>query len=131
QEKIRLLAKLLGQIRQELIPEYVPQRVVMNVRPPAGAGDMRSIAGMNPEAIKDPVARERYKAAIRENSAKAVQNNRQATLRRMETEFARGIVGYLRGAAENPGALRQTVFQSIDQARLTPQERAEVMASGN
>ena len=127
QEKVRLVAWVLGRIRLELVPAYVPQPVVMNVLPPAGAGKGPIIAGVDPETVRDPIARERYKAAIRENQAKAVQNTRQRTLQCMEMELARPIVGYLSRAAREEGAMRQAVLQSIDQARLTATERAEVV----
>jgi|RhiMetdeSRZDD1v2_1073273.scaffolds.fasta_scaffold16366_10 hypothetical protein len=127
QEKVRLLAWVLGRIRLELVPAYVPQSVVMNVLPPAGAGKGPIIAGVDPETIRDPAARERYKAAIRENQAKAVQNTRQRTLQGMEMELARPIVGYLSRAAREQGEVRQAVLQSIDQARLTANERAEIV----
>lgn len=124
QQKMRLLSKLLGQVRREIVPNYVWQRVVMNVAPPAGVAGM---AGMDPEAIRDPVARKQYQAAILDNQSKSLGNSRQQALRRMEEELARPIVDYLSAAARPPGALADTVRQSVAEARLTETEKAEVI----
>ena len=48
---VRLLCKYLGKIRKEIVPNYKPKLVVANVPPPPGVPGM---AGMSPEAIKDP-----------------------------------------------------------------------------
>lgn len=69
QQKVRLLATLLGRLRNERVTEYVWQEVYLNVAPPPG---VRGTAGMSPDAIEDPAAREQYKAAGRENRAKAL-----------------------------------------------------------
>src|ERR1017187_6261367 len=51
----RLLSRYLGRIRKELIPDFKPNPTVQNVIPPPGTpGPM--IAGMDPDAIDDPVA---------------------------------------------------------------------------
>ncbi len=123
-QKIRPFAKLLGIVRAEIVPDYIPKRVVSNVASPAGVPGM---AGMDPEAIADPVAREKYKAAIRENQLNNLMNKRQQTLHEMETEFARRIVEYMSRAAAADSASGNIVRQSIIDARLTDTEKAEVM----
>lgn len=122
-EKLTLLAKLLGRVRAEIVPDYVAKRVVANVGPPAGVPGM---AGMNPEAIADPVAREKYKAAILKNQLNNLMNERQGQLHYMETQFAKPIVEYISRVAASDRAARDIVHQAVLDARLTPLENTEV-----
>lgn len=124
QQKVRLLATLLGRLRTERIPDYVWQEVYLNVRPPPG---VRGMAGMSPDAIEDPVAREQYIAARRENSLKGLQNKRQRALEDAEKIVARPIVEHLSHAASSDSEVASTVASSIVQARLTESERNEVL----
>jgi hypothetical protein len=78
-----LLSRYLGRIREEIIPNFKAKPVVQNVMPPAGTpGPV--IAGMDPDAIRDPQARQKYEAAIRQNRLNAVENGRQIFLLRCE-----------------------------------------------
>lgn len=124
QQKVRLLATLLGRLRGERIPGYVPEKMSLNVRPPAG---VRGMAGMSPDAIEDPVAREQYRAAIRENSLKGLRYKRQRALEESEKIVARPIVEHLSQAAGNDGAVANAVVSSIALARLSESEKEEVL----
>jgi hypothetical protein len=123
QQKVRLLATLLGRLRGERIPGYVPERVSLNVRLPPG---VRGVAGMSPDAIEDPVAREQYRAAIRENSLKGLRYKRQRALEDAEKIVARPIVEHLSHAATSDGAVANAVASSWALARLTESEKKEV-----
>jgi hypothetical protein len=124
QEKVRLLATLLGRLRSERIPDYVWQEVTLNVAPPA---EVRGVSGMNPDEIKDPVLREQYKAARRENRVKALQNMREKELSEDEFLVGRRIVEYLGRAARSDSAVANTVTESVPRARLTDSEKKEVL----
>jgi len=91
------LAELLKRVRRELQADYVPKQVYMNVAPPAGQGPR--IAGMSPDAIADPSAREKYEEAILQNQLDNLTNTRQAELQRMNEELGKEILGQLRQRA--------------------------------
>lgn len=119
--KLRVLAQVLGDVRAEMQPNYVQRQVVANVQPPPGGEGIR-IAGMNPKAIADPVAREKYEAAIRENKLANLMNKRQRELRRMDIEFAKPIVEYLGRVVATDATAVGIVHEAITSARLTDAE---------
>jgi len=82
---------------------------------------------MSPDEIQDPVLREQYKAARRENRVRALQNMRQKELSEAETLVARRIVDYLGRAARSDSGVAETVDGSIAQARLTEGEKKQVL----
>ncbi len=125
-QKVRLLANVLGAFRAEAVPAYAPKRVVSNVAQPAG---VPGAAGMDPEAIADPVAREKYKAAIRENQLNNLMNQRQQALQGMEGELAKPIVEYMSRVAAIDGTAASIVRRAVVDARLTDAEKAQVMRS--
>lgn len=125
-EDAKSLAMLLGAVREEIVPNFSAKRVTMNVRPPAGSGP--SVSGMNPDAIADPVARERYKAAILENRRNNVLNSRQRMLREMQTDFAQPIVDLMRQFANQDSVGLSLVQEWVGIARLTSAERAVVFS---
>lgn len=124
--KMRQLAKLLGLVRGEIVPDYVPKRVSRNVSPPSGGEGVR-FSGMAPEAIADPVAREQYKTAIRENQLNNLTNKRQRVLHEMEQEFSRPIVEQMSRVASTGKVADHVVRQSIVDAQLTDTEKNEVI----
>ena len=77
-----VLSEFLGKVRGEMIPGYMPKKVTANVMPPVDTTgrDGPRISGMDPDAIKDPAAREHYIQAIRENSLNNACNTRQSML---------------------------------------------------
>lgn len=89
---VLLLSEYLGKIRKEIVPNFKSKRIVANVSPPAGTPGM---AGMSPEAIKDPIARAKYEASIRENQENNLMNSRQAELRSIEREMLKPIIDYI------------------------------------
>ncbi len=126
-EDVKALAMLLGAVREEILPNFSAKRVTMNVRPPAGSGP--SVSGMNPDAIADPVARERYKAAILENRRNNMLNSRQRLLRDMQADFAQPIVDRMRQFANQDSVDLSLVQEWVRTARLTGVERNIVFSS--
>jgi hypothetical protein len=104
------LAELLKRIRGEFLADYVPKEVYMNVAPPSGDGP--SIAGMSPEAIADPVARDRYRDAILQNQSDNLTNARQAELLSMDREFSKPILDHIRRQAV-AGEIAEKVVQRL------------------
>lgn len=62
------------------------------------------VAGMDPKAIANLVAREKYKGAILKNQLNNLMNERQGQLHHMETQFAKPIVEYMNRVAASDGA---------------------------
>jgi hypothetical protein len=124
---VKALAGFLGAIRRELIADFVARPVVANVSPPIGGGPR--MAGMNPNAIADPVAREAYKAAILENSRNAVLNSRQIVLRDLQADLSQPIIDRLKRFANTDAVGLSLVQEWVETAKLTDAERARVFDS--
>ena len=84
---VPLICAYLGEIRNETVPNYERKPVTRNVAPALPPG-VPGAAGMDPDAISDPVARAKYKEAIRKNQENSLMNTRQAVLRRMNVEMS-------------------------------------------
>jgi hypothetical protein len=121
---VKALAGFLGAVRRELIADFVARPVVANVSPPIGSGPR--MAGMNPNAIADPVAREAYRAAILENSRNAVLNSRQIVLKDLQADLSPPIVDRLKRFANKDAVGLSLVQEWVDAAELTDAERALV-----
>jgi hypothetical protein len=124
ERSVELLADVLGRVRTELIPKYVPKLVVQNVQPPAGVPGM---AGMNPDAIQDRTARQKYLDAIKENQRNNLMNKRQPDLATFEAELASPIVRFMGMVVRSSAAGRATVERAIPLAHLKDSERVEVL----
>ncbi len=120
-----LLCKYLGEIRNEIVPNYQPQRVTENVAPPPG---IAGVAGMDPDAIADPVAREKYKEAIRKNREANLMNTRQWVLEGIQRKMSAPIVAYVIEALGTPGTPPALINECIKNARLTDAERKTLEA---
>jgi hypothetical protein len=128
QTEVKALARFLGSVRGELIPNFVPKAVTFNVRPPVeGAGPR--VAGMDPNAIADPVAREKYKTALLENRRNSVQNSRQIVLRDLQADFSQPIVERMQRFANTDEVALSLVQEWVRTAHLTDIERAVVFSS--
>lgn len=128
QEEVKALAGFLGSVRGELIPNFIPKAVKPNVKPPvAGAGPR--IAGMDPNAIEDPVAREKYKAAILENRRNGVLNSRQIMLQDLQADFSQPIIERMKRFANTDEVGLSFVQEWVRTAHLTEAERAVVFNS--
>ena len=90
----RLVCESRRRFLSERIENFSPRKVVQNVTPP---GDTQGLtfSGMAPEAIRDPVARAKYEAAIRENQQNAITNKRQRLIEDHMTVYNPLIEQYL------------------------------------
>lgn|SRR5574337_97358 len=121
---VKLLCKYLGKIRKEIVPNYQPKPVVPNVAPPPG---VPGAAGMSPEAIKDPVAKAKYEAAIRENQVNNLENSRQAELRSTETDMSPPVKAYMVETFRVGDISSDSFTQCINNAHLDDKEKEEVV----
>lgn len=125
QAEVKALAGFLGAVRRELIPNFIPKPATLNVMPPIEGTGLR-IAGMDPNAIKDPVAREKYKAALLQNRRNAVQNSRQIMLQDLQAAFSQPIVERMKRFANTDEVGLSLVQEWAQTAKLTDAERAVV-----
>jgi len=88
--KLKVWFDLMAQMKQGYDPSWnIEAMPSFNISLPPGVGGM---VGMSPETIKDPVVRERYRAALAENEAKVKAYNEQVVLRRSIESYQRKLV---------------------------------------
>lgn len=122
---VQLLSRYLGEIRKEIVRDYERKAVILNVSPPPGVSGM-VFSGMDPEAIRDPDGRAKYKAAIRENQENNSANTRQVVLRNIDGEVRESIMAYMIAAFETEGSSSALAAECIKNARLTEKERKKI-----
>lgn len=121
---VRLLCRYLGRTRKEIIPDYNPKPVVANVPPPPG---VPGFAGMSPEAIKDPIARSKYEASIRENQKNNVINRRQAELGSQDREMTKPIMAYIAETFHAADISSDLLTECLHGAGLNETEKEEIV----
>lgn len=88
-ETNQVLANLIDEIALNIDENWKFPLVNANVSPPAGVGP--AMAGMNPDAIKDPALRQQYLDLIAENQRINLKNGQQRELRRSLDDITRSI----------------------------------------
>ena len=119
-----LLAKCLGRIRKELIPNFERKQTVMNVAPPSGGF---GFPGMAPDAIDDPARRAKYIADIRQNVINTVVNSRQNELYRLNRSTAAFILDEIIEAFQDADSSAPLLKECIREGRLTNEEIQQVL----
>jgi hypothetical protein len=127
QNNTGLLSDFLGRIRNEMVIDYKPKIVFANVSPPTGVLGM---AGMSPDAIKDPIAKANYEAAIKHNRENNASNARQRALVESDKEVSRPIIAYMIETFRAGHAPSDLLNRWISAAMLSEHEKANVL-SGN
>ncbi len=123
----QILARYLGRVRSERIRDYKPKPSPLNVAPPTG-GNEPMIAGMDPDDIKDPVLRAKYKAAIREAAENSVENMRQTQLLGMDQlAISEAFISYLVETFRGRRDAAATLDECMKTAKLTDQEKKKVL----
>lgn len=117
------LCRYLGKVRTEEEPNFKPLPVTTNVAPPPGIPGM---AGMSPNAIKDPATRAKYEAAIQENADNARQNRRQHVLRDMDWAMSKRIKNYMLKTFRSSDVSTPDFQECQSAARFDDQERKEI-----
>lgn len=92
QDFARSIASFLGAIRSERIQNFVELPVSANVAPPGGAP---GFAGMDPNAISDPGAKEKYLEALSSNSRNNSINRRQSQLAKVDRRISGHVLDYV------------------------------------
>jgi len=101
---------LFAKIDTLLEEGYQRQLVTSNVSPPAGTPN--AAAGMNPDAIKDPVLKQQYLELIKKNQTNGFKNNQQLALNSARWKgviLAFNLVNW----AERKGALKAGILENI------------------
>ena len=122
----QLLCRYLGKIRKEMIPNYKSKPYFANVSPPQGMKQM-AFAGMNPETIKDPIMRAKYKTAIQENQDNARSNVRQSALKTSDLLVREDVVDYITKTFNAEDMSSSDFTECIKNAELTTREREELI----
>jgi len=120
---VSLLCKYLGRVRKEKVPNFTPKPVVENIALPPGVPGM---AGMSPDGIKDPTARAKYEAAIRENEDNARQNSRQHELKRIDWALGKKLKSYILKTFKASDVSTSAFLQCVSEAAFDDTERKEI-----
>lgn len=117
-------AKLLGRLRQEIIPNFSRLPVPANIGPPAG---VPGFAGMSSDAIGDPAVRAQYEGAIQDNLRKNRTNRRQHTLAKVERTMSKLVRDYLVAMTREAKISQSHLACCMAEARMDSTERTEIM----
>ena len=127
QRNAHLLARYLGRVRKEKVPNFKSKEVHLNVSPPVNAPGEGMAAGMDPNDIKDPVARAAYKAAIRTNADNNIWNGRQSMLNEMDSSPTAGAIKtYIADTFHGRPNLRAALVECMSEAKLSEKEKKEI-----
>ncbi|MDD2710813.1 MAG: hypothetical protein PHV34_22760 [Verrucomicrobiae bacterium] len=121
------LASMLRGLRKEIIPNFkLSPPPVINVFPPIRPKGEPVAAGMDPMAIKDPVARSAYQKAIEENSAKTRLLSRQRSLSDIEPILKERILDFFAYFMQH-GATKEQMDVLVKDAVLSQEERQQLL----
>lgn len=123
QDFARSLAAFLGAIRSERIPNFVRLPVSANIAPP---DDVPGFAGMDPNAISDPVAKEKYLEALRSNERNNSTNKRQAHLEQVDRRISRHVLDYVGKVVKKFNMPSSEVEKWAAAGKLNENERARM-----
>jgi len=108
-------------------PKARENRVYMNVMPP-DSGGQGVMAGMDPKAIRDPVARKKYEDAIEENNRKNMKLRRELDLSRCVERAIIDIWHYVRNLPEGSEArtrANQIITSTITEKNIVDRLESE------
>ena len=123
QDDARSVASFLGAIRSERIPNFVPLPVVANVAPP---DNVPGFAGMDPNAISDPGAKEKYLEAISSNERNNSINRRQAQLEKVDRLISGRVLDYVCKVAKKFNVPPSEVDQWAALGKFNENEKARI-----
>jgi len=130
---LRLQLKVLSSVQDARDKDYDPKApeniVYANIMPP-DSGGQGVMAGMDPKAIRDPIARKKYEDAIEENNRKNAKLRRELDLSRCVERAIIDIWHYVRNLPEGSEArtrANQIITSTI--AEKTIVERLESESS--
>jgi hypothetical protein len=90
-----MLGNFLKNIEERIIPDYQPRPAYLNVPPPMSiVMSSDEPIGLNPYAVTNPVIRQQWLDAIKENEKNAYMNQEQRLLTEMESEFKPRIISF-------------------------------------
>lgn len=129
---LRLQLKVLISVQDARDKGYDPKApeniVYMNIMPP-DSGGQGVMAGMDPKAIRDPVARKKYEDAIEENNRKNAKLRRELDLSRCVDRAIIDIWHFVRNFTAASEA--RTKADQIIVSTVTDKALAERLASDN
>ena len=127
----RLLARCLGKVRTEMVPNFKRKPATMNVMPPVMPSPefpMTGAAGMDPNDIDDPVARAAYIAAIQVNEENHLWNQRQQTLNiSLDPNISRDVIYYLIETFRGEDGSSELLNECMKIAKLSDKEKKIIL----
>lgn len=117
---LRAIDKIDRTIDKKWDPRDLPQE---NVAPPVGAG---LPAGVTPSAIKDPQLRKQYEEALKANAEKADRYRLQQLLRRLDKEWSRQMLAYVKSQYTLTGQDAVEVTDLLDKTLSDAQRKKEI-----
>lgn len=110
------------------IPNYKPLPVTVNVMPPVpdGSGSTVMVSGMDPEAIKDPMAKAAYLKAIAENAANATKNLEQQILEKILATTKYGFVEFASKLVGEHVLTKENVLKDLLRFNLSQEQLADI-----
>jgi len=119
---------LLAVVDANLNPDFdshdAPERGV--VPPPSDGGQLQP--GADPKAIKDPTARAKYEAALKENQRKAEQYRLQTRLRRLDPHASADAERFLTRYYTSSTADQEELDGMLSQAKLSLHRKQKLKA---
>lgn len=95
QQATRMWLEVLATIDRNLDPHFNPDDLPERGVIPPPSDDVQLPPGADPKAIKDPVARAEYEAALKANHEKHVQYRLQTKLRRLNPHATADVENFL------------------------------------
>ena len=120
-----VVSRLLGRVREGIIPGFSRLPVTVNVPPPAG---VPGFAGMSPEAISDPAARSEYERAIQANLENNKVNRRQHMLVAVEKRLDARVQNYLVRLDRDAEISTEHLDRCMLEARMGTTEKAQLLS---
>jgi hypothetical protein len=124
--RVRLWMAVLGRFKRDLDPKYDPSHPPpMTVAPPK-VGNAQLPPGVKPSDIKDPEARKKYEAALKENERRVEQYKQQAKLHEMHDRVAQSAITSLRDARDTLGMMVTDIIAALQKADILAADKKKI-----
>jgi hypothetical protein len=116
--RLRLWMAVLGRFKRDLDPKFDPAHPPsMTVAPPK-VGNAQFPPGVRPGDIKDPEARKKYEAAVKENERRVEQYKQQSKLHQMHATVVQSAVTSLRDVRDTLGMAVADITAALQKADI-------------
>jgi hypothetical protein len=124
--RLRLWMAVLGRFKRDLDPKYDPAHPPsMTVAPPK-VGNAQLPPGVKPGDIKDPEARKKYEAALKDNERRVEQYKQQAKLHEMHDRVVQSAITSLRDARDTLGMMVTDITATLQKAEILAADKKRI-----